>query len=123
MRRGILILLLFILAGAIFIFRNHRTAQVAETEFNHNETRLIFTKHAKCRMDCRHITEDEIRAVLKSGTINYNKSDPNGKPDPKYALEGKPADHRLRVVFAPTNRGMVVITCIDLDEDWYCDCS
>jgi hypothetical protein len=40
-------------------------------------------------MNCRHISEDDIRSVLKR-TINDNKSDLNSKPDPKYALEGKP---------------------------------
>src|SRR5664279_92681 len=49
---------------------------------------LIFTRHARCRMDCRHITEHEIHEILEEGTINYRKSEPDARPEPKYALEG-----------------------------------
>jgi len=75
-------------------------------------------------MACRHVNENDILGILKNGKINYEKSDLNGKPDPKYAVEGEGASHqRLRIIFAPTPRGMVVVTCIDLDTDWSCDCS
>jgi hypothetical protein len=84
---------------------------------------LIFTRHAICRMDCRHITEAEIREILERGVINYNKSDPGAHPDPKYALEGYTReDQHLRIIVAPSSRGMVVITCIDLGQEWQCDC-
>jgi hypothetical protein len=89
---------------------------------------LIFTRHARCRMDCRHITEKEIREVLEEGTINYNKSEPDSHPDPKYAMEGytKEGQH-LRIVFAvPVRKGgessLVVVTCIELGVEWQCDC-
>lgn len=85
--------------------------------------RLIYTRHARCRMGCRHITEVEIREILQNGEINYHKSEPNSRPDPKYALEGytKEGQH-LRVIFAPSDRGLVVITCIELGIEWQCDC-
>jgi len=28
----------------------------------------------------------------------------------------------IRVVVAPENDGMIIITCIDLDREWSCDC-
>jgi hypothetical protein len=88
------------------------------------EMHLIYTRHAHCRMDCRHINETEIREILSKGAINYSKSEPNSRPDPKYALDGytKEGQH-LRVVFAPSPRGLVVITCIDLGVEWQCDCN
>ena len=91
---------------------------------NRHEAHLIYTHHAHCRMDCRHITEMEIREILEKGEINYAKSEPGGHPDPKYALDGytKEGQH-LRVVFAPTNRGLLVITCIDIGVEWHCDCN
>ncbi|MHA4807010.1 DUF4258 domain-containing protein [Flavitalea flava] len=84
---------------------------------------LIYTRHARCRMGCRHITEVEIREILQNGEINYHKSELRSHPDPKYALEGhtKEGQH-LRVVFAPSDRGLVVITCIELGIEWQCDC-
>jgi len=85
--------------------------------------KLILTKHARCRMGCRHIDESEVREILEKGTINERKSEPAARPDPKYALEGRTHDgQQVRIIFAPTDRGMVVVTVIDLDTDWSCDC-
>lgn len=90
---------------------------------NRQESHLIYTHHARCRMDCRHITEKEIREILERGTINNAKSDPNGKPDPKYAFDGYTQEgQHLRVIFAPEHNGLVVITCIDLATEWQCNC-
>ncbi|HEX6429479.1 MAG TPA: DUF4258 domain-containing protein [Niastella sp.] len=85
--------------------------------------KLIYTKHARCRMGCRHIDEAEVQEILQEGRINYRKSEPAGRPDPKYALEGTTRDgQQVRIVFAPAKRGMVVITVIDLGTEWSCDC-
>jgi hypothetical protein len=85
--------------------------------------RIIYTKHARCRMDCRHIDEAEVQEILQEGRINYRKSEPAGRPDPKYALEGTTRDgQRVRIVFADAKRGMVVVTVIDLGTEWSCDC-
>ncbi|WP_081168312.1 DUF4258 domain-containing protein [Niastella populi] len=85
--------------------------------------KLIYTRHARCRMDCRHIDEAEVEEILAEGRINYRKSEPAGRPDPKYALEGTTRDgQQVRIIFAPAKRGMVVITVIDLDTDWSCNC-
>jgi hypothetical protein len=85
--------------------------------------KLIYTRHARCRMDCRHIDEAEVEDILAKGRINYRKSEPAGRPDPKYALEGATRDgQQVRIIFAPAKRGMVVITVIDLDTDWSCNC-
>lgn len=92
-------------------------------QFDRNTDRIIYTRHAKCRMGCRHIDETEVKEILKNGEINYNKSDMRAHPDPKYALEGITGDRqRVRIIFAPSPRGIVVITVIDLDHEWSCDC-
>src|SRR5689334_9103439 len=41
---------------------------------------LIYTKHARCRMGCRHIDESEVTEILEKGRVNYAKSEPNGHP-------------------------------------------
>lgn len=84
---------------------------------------IYYTKHARCRMDCREISEQEIEYVLDNGTINQRKSDAHQKPCPTYAYEARTADGQLvRVVIAdcPTERR--VITCIDLENDYKCAC-
>jgi len=90
---------------------------------NRKEGRLLYTRHARCRMDCRHITETEVREILERGKIDYRKSEPNAYPDPKYAVEGTTNEgQHLRIIFAPTARGLVVVTCIELGVEWQCDC-
>lgn len=90
--------------------------------FDRNTTHLIFSKHAKCRMDCRKIDESEVREILKNGKINYKKiqSDKRGKT---YPVEGYTHDKQhVRIVFAPKDDGLVVVTVIDLETEWKCDC-
>lgn len=85
---------------------------------------LIFTRHARCRMDCRHITAREIHEVLDNGNINYGKSEPESRPDPKYAVEGYTAEQQhLRIIIAPENAKLIVITCIELGVEWSCHCN
>lgn len=95
-----------------------------ESGFNRALTPLIYTRHARCRMSCRHISESEIKEILQKGKINYSKSELQAKPDPRYALEGITHDNQhVRVIFAPSKKGMVVITCIDMNEEWKCNCN
>lgn len=90
--------------------------------FNRNTENLIFSKHAKCRMDCRKIDESEVKEILKNGKINYKKiqSDKRGKT---YPVEGYTHDKQhVRIVFAPKGDGLVVVTVIDMEREWKCDC-
>lgn len=101
-----------------------QTNQQTTAAFNRNNDHLILTTHAKCRMDCRHITEEEIKEILHEGNIDYNKSNTNDERGASYALEGYTHEQQhLRVVFSPKTDGMVVVTCIDLDKEWQCNCN
>lgn len=84
---------------------------------------LDYTQHAKCRMECRHVTQEEVKFILQNGQINYKKSEANGHPCPTYALEGySPEKQHLRIVFAQCDTKTKVVTCIDLDQDFECHC-
>lgn len=98
-------------------------ARIAETPFDrHNQ--VILTRHARCRMDCRHITMREIHEILDSGTINYQKSEPEARPDPKYAVEGYTAERQhLRIIVAPEGGKLIIITCIEIGVEWTCHCN
>jgi Domain of unknown function (DUF4258) len=97
--------------------------RVAENDpIDRTPDRLIFTKHARCRMECRHIDETEVKEILEEGVINYKKAeeDERGKT---YPLEGFTHDKQhVRIVFAPKRNDLVVVTVIDLERDWPCDC-
>ncbi len=90
--------------------------------FDRHSGHLIYSKHARCRMDCRHIDETEVQEILDNGVLNNNKIEESAKGR-SYPLEGITHDKQhVRIVFAPKNENLVVVTVIDLDKDWYCDC-
>jgi hypothetical protein len=79
---------------------------------------LEYTKHGECRMKCRNINEEEVKAVLKSGKINYDKSNVHDTPCGTYAVEGNTADgQNIRVVIADCDTISRVVTAIDLSHD------
>ena len=84
---------------------------------------LTYTKHARCRMNCRKIDQSEVEYILQSGKVNLRKSDPKDAPCPTYSLEGITKDNQeVRVVFADCANATKVITAIDLGEDHKCHC-
>ncbi len=98
-------------------------AATAEEGFNRNPETITYTKHGRCRMDCRHITEAEIKEILQNGKVNVNKieQDERGRT---YPIEGKTStDKFVRIVVAPKKNETVIVTVIDLDKDWPCDCN
>ena len=81
---------------------------------------ITYSRHAKCRMDCRHIDESEVKEILSKGEINYIKEETSEK-GVTYPLEGTTHDgQRVRIVFAPKEKEIVVVTAIDLDKDCPC---
>lgn len=132
-------LLLAVLAIIILSLRNCKTpspkakdttttttedAPTDKRGLNRNPSNINYSKHAKCRMECRHIDETEVKDLLKNGTINYKKSDLKGDDcHKKYAVEGISKDNqRLRIIFAPCNSEITVVTCIDIGKEWECHC-
>lgn len=101
-----------------------KTAVAIEEGTLNRQARLEYTKHAICRMECRHVTKAEVQEILAEGKINPEKSNPNDQPCPTYALEGYSHEgQHLRIVFAPCDEQHAkVITCIDLEKDWSCSC-
>jgi len=91
--------------------------------FDRRISYLEYTRHAKCRMECRHITQKEVEGIVRNGEINYKKSDVNDMPCPTYALEGVTDDKQhVRIVFAQCDNKTKVVTCIDLENEFACDC-
>ena len=128
---------ILLIAAALFLyyFQNHRRGKndadrieittegiVTDEGFNRNPEKIIYTKHARCKMACRHIDESEVKEILQNGKLNVSKieTDERGKT---YPIEGKTHDDQLiRIVVAPKKNDLVIVTVIDLDTDWPCDC-
>lgn len=97
---------------------------VNEPSVLNRHARLEYTLHARCRMECRHITEEEVTEILAEGRINTERSNSRDQPCPTFALEGYSDEgQHLRIVFAPCNTVTRVVTCIDLDKEWNCNCN
>ncbi|TXJ29544.1 MAG: DUF4258 domain-containing protein [Chitinophagaceae bacterium] len=135
--------LIIVLAVVLFFVRRAQNKDVPEPErkkdrqtttdpasspdrnrgFDRRISYIEYTQHAKCRMECRKISQAEVEQIMKEGKINYKKSDMQDRPCPTYALEGITRDNqRVRIVFAQCDLKTKVVTCIDLDTDWECHC-
>ena len=90
--------------------------------FDRSIRNIIYSKHAVCRMDCRHIDESEVKEILMDGKLNAEKIESSSK-GVSYPLEGVTHDgQRVRIVFAPKEDKLIVVTVIDLDKDYTCNC-
>ena len=81
-----LFIVILLIVAIVFLFRsyysfnknpNHNTehnSYPSAQGLNRNIHHLIITKHALCRMDCRHITKHELEEILSGGNINDNKT-------------------------------------------------
>ena len=124
-RAGIILLVIIVCFALLKFYANykkfhHDGPQTGQT-FNRKTDHLVLTRHARCRMQCRDISEQEINEILRDGQINYTKSELNAPRGSRYALEGYSHEHQhLRIIFAPEKNDIVVVTCIDLDKDWPC---
>lgn len=142
-RKAIPLLLVILLAVVLFVVRrckdgNDPTPQPKvktddnrdpssdvnrDRGFDRRVSYLQYSNHAKCRMQCRKITQAEVEEIMKDGKINYNKSDLQNARCPRYAVEGVTSDKQdVRIVFAQCNESTTVVTVIDLDTNWTCDC-
>lgn len=134
----LLLLILLLLAGWWLTQQNGDRPSVSEREpsrteqnnarkpgFDRSVNKLEFTRHARCRMQCRFISEEEVSFILKNGAINYRKSNLKDMPCPTYALEGytTPDHQHIRIIFAQCDNKTKVVTCIDLDKEYSCNCN
>jgi Domain of unknown function (DUF4258) len=91
--------------------------------FDRRTNLLEYSNHAKCRMQCRKISQAEVQEIMRDGKINYNKSDLQNARCPRYAIEGITKDEqRVRIIYAQCNDKTVVVTVIDLETDFTCQC-
>jgi len=91
--------------------------------FNRHPAHMVYTHHAQCRMDCRHISKEDINEIMLKGSIRLNKTNLYDKPCPTYALEGYTSDHEdIRVIFAQCDTVTKVVTCYNLHREFVCDC-
>jgi hypothetical protein len=91
--------------------------------FDRRISLIEYSNHARCRMQCRHISQTEVEETMQEGKINYDKSDLQNARCPRYTVEAVTRDNqRVRIVYAQCNRSTTIVTVIDLGTDYDCDC-
>jgi hypothetical protein len=73
-------------------------------------------------MECRKITQKEVKEIVRQAAVNYAKSELDAAQGPKYALEGYTTKDRqhVRIIVAPKQKHLSIVTVIDLDKEWEC---
>lgn len=116
-----LVLVIVVIGFAIMHLRNEPRRKEA---FDRTPPHLIYTTHARCRMDCRKISKEDINEIMKKGVILFNRSRMNDRPCPTFALQGfTKSNESVRVIFAQCPENTKVVTCYNLREDFECDCT
>jgi hypothetical protein len=129
-KKSVFIFLLIMALAILFINKwkglqnqSDLTHTVRQRGFDRRISTLEYTQHVRCRMDCRHISQNDINDIMRNGEINYAKTNVNDSPCPTYALQGLTNDgQRLRVIFAQCETKTKVVTCYDLEKDFECHC-
>jgi hypothetical protein len=129
-KKSVFIFLLIMVLAILFINKwkglqnqSDLTHTVRQRGFDRRISTLEYTQHVRCRMDCRHISQNDINDIMRNGEINYAKTNVNDSPCPTYALQGLTNDgQRLRVIFAQCETKTKVVTCYDLEKDFECHC-
>lgn len=96
-----------------------------EADLRYHQKPVILTKHARCRMGCRHIDASEIQEMLKNGVVNTRKSGQSKDEAtcPTQAIEGKTHDNQtVRIVVAECDTKVKIVTVIDLKNEFKCTC-
>ncbi|MEP7277679.1 MAG: DUF4258 domain-containing protein [Bacteroidota bacterium] len=85
---------------------------------------LEYTDHAKCRMDCGHITPQAVVYIFQNGEVNNNITETDARPCPVYALEGyTAAKQHLRIIVAQCDYKTKLVTCVNIDTPFDCGCT
>jgi Domain of unknown function (DUF4258) len=116
----LIIILVIIVYAALrwYVLEAHK-----KEAFNRHPSHLIYTHHALCRMDCRHISKEDIDEVMAKGIIFLNKSNLDDRPCPTFALQGYTKENEdIRVIFAQCADETKVVTCYNLRKDFECHC-
>lgn len=113
----------------LFFFISCDEINISNVSQNNDEwqinstTKITYSKHAKCRMECRFIDEDEVREILIKKNINHDRTRINEKGE-SVAFEGITHDNqKVRIVAAKKSQNQIhIVTVIDLEQKWHCEC-
>ena len=121
-RNLIAVLFLLLLVFGYFLLKRWQEPAAREA-LNRHPAHFYFTRHARCRMACRHISEEDIRDIVDHGVLNLAKSETRGRPCPTLAVQGETDEgESIRVILAQCPDETRIITCYNLRREFACQC-
>jgi hypothetical protein len=121
-KRATYTLIIVLVLLFVFIWQRWLEPRMREA-FERHPSHLYYTKHALCRMNCRHISSEDINEIMHKGVIIFNKSNRWARPCPTFALQGQTSEgENIRVIFAQCDKETKVVTCYNLREEFECNC-
>lgn len=123
--RSIWVIVAIALAVCLYFFLQQPgvVPEAGQVPFSRAPSYLVYSKHARCRMECRHVNEAEVVEVLRTGRYDPLRTKKSSRGT-SYAIEGRTHDAQLlRLVVAPASKNrLIVVTVIDLEHDYPCHC-
>jgi hypothetical protein len=97
-----------------------------ERDLQYQGKTIIVTTHGRCRMGCREIDAYEVQEIIDQDNINNRKSQSlvSTGECPTIAYEGYTRDKQhVRVILGDCKDEPIIITVIDLKNEYNCDCT
>lgn len=119
------LIIILVLMSAFFYLacQNGKEYSVKSNKESFRNKPVQYTKHARCLMSCKHISENDIEELISKGKLNTKECFPKDKPCPTFAVEGLTADSQnVRVIVGECAGAARVITVIDLAKERKCNC-
>jgi len=118
-----IVMIIFGLVAAMWTTYQNKYATPDSVSTGTIDKQIIYTKHAKCRMGCRFLDKSEVIDLISNGKVNKRKSNAKASPCPVVSKEKLTKDKQFsRVVYADCPSKIKVITVIDLDNKYECNC-
>lgn len=121
--RNVLLTLLLLIGIFLFAIYKKRQEPQAREAFERTPVQLRYYAFALCRMQCLHISKEDVNQLMKEGIINMNRSNRNSRPCPVYAVQGRIGHQYLRVLFEQCRNATYVVSCYNLEQDTTCNCT
>ncbi len=83
---------------------------------------MRYDETARCQMNCRGISEKEVRGILEKGSVNYSESNVHEKPFGRYAVDVEAKGKELRFIIEDRDTLSMVMKVLIVEGKDTCIC-
>lgn len=122
--RNVIISLVFVVVLLVYVFLKVQFWEPRKKlTLRRNPSRIEYTQLALCRMDCHHISANDMTDIIKNGEINSASSDLRKRPCPIFTVGGvTKKGMRLSVIIEQCGTVARITNCYNPDETIICHC-